>query len=45
MVPWILLGLPPERAAQVMAFYPPIVGQKYESEWKPRFDAVPKWTA
>lgn len=45
MVPWLMLDLPPHRAAEVMAFYPPFVAQKYADEWKPRFDAVPKWTA
>lgn len=45
MVPWILAELPPERAAKVIATYPPIVSQMYEKEWLPKYQSVPKWTA
>jgi iron-sulfur cluster repair protein YtfE (RIC family) len=45
MVPWILAELPPERVALVIATFPPIVGQMYEKEWKPKYESVPKWTA
>jgi hemerythrin-like domain-containing protein len=45
MVPWLLTGLSPDRTAEVLAFYPPFVVQAYAESWKPKYDAVPKWTA
>lgn len=43
MVPWILHGLPDEEIANVLASFPPPVGERYHTEWKPWYDAVPRW--
>ena len=43
MVPWILHGLTDEQIADVLASFPPPVGDRYRAEWKPWYDAVPRW--
>jgi len=43
LVPWILDGLPAEQAAAVLAAFPPALGERYRTEWKPWYEAVARW--
>lgn len=43
MVPWILHGLSDKEIADVLASFPPPVGERYHTEWKPWYDAVSRW--
>ena len=43
LVPWLVDGLPPDDAADVLAMFPPALAQRYRGEWKPWYDAVSRW--
>jgi len=43
MVPWLLDQAPPEAIPALLASFPRVVGQRYHDDWKPRYDAQPRW--
>jgi len=43
MVPWMLDEIPAAAVPALLRSFPPAVGQLYYEEWKPRYDAEPRW--
>jgi iron-sulfur cluster repair protein YtfE (RIC family) len=43
MVPWLLDHVPSKAIPALLTSFPPAVGQRYYTEWKPRYDARPRW--
>ena len=43
MVPWMLDHVPAQDVPAVLAQFPPVVSRLYHIEWKPRYDAQPRW--
>jgi iron-sulfur cluster repair protein YtfE (RIC family) len=43
MIPWLLDSMSPEAAGLLLASFPPAAAQRYQAEWKPKYDAVPRW--
>jgi iron-sulfur cluster repair protein YtfE (RIC family) len=43
MIPWLLHGQPGEEARIVLASFPPVAAQRYAADWKPAYEAIPRW--
>jgi hypothetical protein len=43
MIPWLLHGQPGEEARIVLAAFPPVAAQRYAADWKPAYEAIPRW--
>jgi len=43
MVPWLLDHVPPKSIPALLASFPPTVACRYYDDWKPRYDAEPRW--
>ena len=43
VIPWLVHGLSASDTADVLAMLPPALAERYHSEWKPWYDAVPRW--
>ncbi len=44
-LPWLLDGATPEKAAEVLTLMPPPLVAAYEADWRPAYEASPRWPA